>query len=350
MNPLISIIAPVYKIPMEYLDQCFQSVLKQTYPKWELIIVDDGSPDSSGQYCDKYAQMDTRIKVYHQANQGVSVARNFGIEKSGGDYISFLDSDDWVENRYLEILVNRLEKVDYDICICGAIIERKNCQEHNRFYSKDILSCDEYQFNEFRSQLICRGISDYYPPYVNVGVPWGKLYKKAFLDSNNLRFKPGVKRMQDNLFNLYAFKMAGCISYINDDLYHYRDFTESACNKYNPNIISDFRPFLDELNNFVKNEEDARWKCGANKRIVTSINSYMGSYFFHPENKENLFTMIRMLNEFISTEYVTDAVQHTSGCQMNSQEKVFFYFVKKRNAWALYFLYVLKNNTLFSRK
>ena len=115
MNPLISIIAPVYKIPMEYLDQCFQSVLKQTYPKWELIIVDDGSPDSSGQYCDKYAQMDTRIKVYHQANQGVSVARNFGIEKSNGDYISFLDSDDWVENRYLEIFVKRLEKVDYDI-------------------------------------------------------------------------------------------------------------------------------------------------------------------------------------------------------------------------------------------
>ena len=350
MNPLISIIAPVYKIPIEYLEQCFYSVLKQTYPKWELIIVDDGSPDLSGQYCDKYAQIDTRIKVYHQANQGVSVARNLGIEKSRGDYISFLDSDDWVEKNYLASFVKRLEKIDYDICICGAIIQRNNGQERNSFYSKDILSCDEYYSNEFRSQLICRGISDYYPPHVNVGVPWGKLYKKSFLDANNLRFKPGVKRMQDNLFNLYAFKMAGCISYINEDLYHYRDFTESACNKYNPNIISDFSPFLSELKAFVKGEADARWEFGANKRIITSINSYMGSYFFHPENRDGILKKIRILKNFISTNQIKDAVQHTSKQQMNAQEKIFFYFVRKKNACALYLLYVLKNGTSLGKK
>lgn len=95
MNPLISIIVPVYKVE-QYLDECVQSIRKQTYTNLEIILVDDGSPDRCPEMCDEYARLDSRIKVIHKPNGGLSSARNIGIESSHGEWIYFLDSDDWI--------------------------------------------------------------------------------------------------------------------------------------------------------------------------------------------------------------------------------------------------------------
>ncbi len=343
MKPLISIIAPVYNIPKEYLLECFSSVIRQTYTNWELIIVDDGSTNDSGQYCDEFIEKDNRIKVIHQKNAGVSVARNNGLKNSNGDYIAFIDSDDWIEDDYLQKFVDRISKIDYDICICGAKVERKTKSEINDFLPVDSIKCGEEQLNILKSQLICRGLTLYHPPFVNVGVPWGKLYKKSFIIENNIEFKPGVKRMQDNLFNLYAFKKAKYISYISERLYHYRDFSESAVHKYNPNIISDFKPFLDELEKFVIDEKNEKWIIGANKRKITSINSYMSSYFFHKKNKKSTIKKIKDLKNYLKKEEIVNAIKNTSSSIMNKQEKIFFLFTKYRFATGLYILYKLKN-------
>lgn len=343
MQPLISIIAPVYRIPKEYLLECFTSIIKQSYKNWELIIVDDGSQDGSGEYCDEFVKKDNRITVIHQKNAGVSVARNKGIENSKGDYIAFIDSDDWIDEDYLQLFVNRLDKVDYDICICSAKVERKTKSEINNFLGEDSIKCNEEQVYQLKSQLICRGLTSFHPPYVNVGVPWGKLYKKSFIIDNNISFKPGVKRMQDNLFNLYAFKKAKCISYINKQMYHYRDFSESAVHKYNPNIISDFKPFLDELEKFVTNENNEKWIVGANKRRITSISSYMSSYFFHKKNDKSTLKKIKDLKNYLKKEEIISAVKNTDTSIMNRQEKVFYLFTKYKFATGLYILYILKN-------
>ena len=343
MEPLISIIAPVYKIPKEYLLECFSSVIKQTYNNWELIIVDDGSQDGSGEYCDEFAKKDNRIKVIHQKNAGVSVARNNGIENSNGEYLAFIDSDDWLDDNYFQKFVDRLNKVDFDICICSAKVEKKNKSESNDFFFEDTINCNKEQVYQLQSQLICRGLTEYYPPYVNVGVPWGKLYKKSFIIDNNIRFKPGVKRMQDNLFNLYAFKLAKCISYINERPYHYRDFSESACNKYNPNIISDFEPFLTELEKFALKEDNKDWISGASKRRITSIKSYMFSYFFHKKNEKSILNKIKDLKDYLNKDEVVKSVNSTDKSIMNTQEKIFFLFVKYRFAFGLYILFRLKS-------
>lgn len=100
-TPLISIIIPVYKAE-KYLHCCVDSVLAQSFTNFELILIDDGSPDNSGTICDEYAKQDRRIKVFHQENQGVSAARNLGIEQAKGEWIAFIDSDDWVENTMYE--------------------------------------------------------------------------------------------------------------------------------------------------------------------------------------------------------------------------------------------------------
>ena len=343
MKPLISVIAPVYRIPKEYLLKCFSSVLSQTYTNWELIIVDDGSCDGSGEYCDDFSQKDNRIKVIHQKNAGVSVARNKGIQNSNGEYIAFIDSDDWIDDNYLQLFVDRLDEVNYDICICSSKVERKTKSEINNFLSEDSIKCNEEQLYQLKSQLICRGLAAYHPPYVNVGVPWGKLYKKSFIIDNGICFKPGVKRMQDNLFNLFAFKKAKCISYIDKPTYHYRDFSESAVHKYNTNIISDFEPFLDELEKFVINENNEKWIHGANKRKITSISSYMSYYFFHKKNNKKLMKKLKELKKFLNSEDIIKAVQNTEKSIMNMQEKIFYTFVKYKFAVGLYVLHKLKN-------
>ena len=124
--PKISVIVPVFKVE-KYLDRCIRSVLAQTFRNFELILVDDGSPDRCPKMCDEWAKNDSRIRVIHQSNQGLSAARNAGIRAAVGEYISFIDSDDWVSATMLSDLYRLLIKYDADISVCGL----KKCSSEN---------------------------------------------------------------------------------------------------------------------------------------------------------------------------------------------------------------------------
>ena len=103
MKPLISVIIPVYQV-VPYLKQCIESIINQTYSNLEIILIDDGSTDESGKICDQYADTDNRINVVHQENKGLSASRNKGIELANGEYLSFIDSDDWVDQRFIDVM------------------------------------------------------------------------------------------------------------------------------------------------------------------------------------------------------------------------------------------------------
>lgn len=118
---MISVIVPVYNVE-KYLDKCVQSILKQTYKDFELILVDDGSPDNSPQMCDEYAQKDKRVKVIHKANGGLSDARNVGTLNASGQYVTYIDSDDYVSNDYLEVLNWLIIKYNADIAVTGISV------------------------------------------------------------------------------------------------------------------------------------------------------------------------------------------------------------------------------------
>ena len=115
---LISIIVPVYKVE-KYLDKCINSIVSQTYKNLEVILVDDGSPDSCGKMCDEWTKKDTRIKVIHKENGGLSDARNFGLDCAKGKYIQFVDSDDYIEKDMIEFLYKNLKENNADISICS---------------------------------------------------------------------------------------------------------------------------------------------------------------------------------------------------------------------------------------
>lgn len=121
-SPLISIITPVYNVS-GYLNKCVESVRQQTYPTWELLLVDDGSSDGSDRQCDDWASRDERITALHNSHGGAAMARNTGLAQAKGDYLYFMDSDDWIEPDLLESLLDAMQRHDADIAVCGAFFE-----------------------------------------------------------------------------------------------------------------------------------------------------------------------------------------------------------------------------------
>ena len=166
MKKLISIVLPIYNVE-NYIEKCMESVLNQTYKNIEIILVDDGSPDNCPIICDQYVKEDNRVKVVHKENGGLSDARNAGIKVANGDYITFIDSDDYVDKDYVEFLYNTIEETDADIAIgghrviydSGKIIEMELIYPHGENYIKDIylmiLSFQKEDYLKTLLQHIC---------------------------------------------------------------------------------------------------------------------------------------------------------------------------------------------------
>ena len=208
----ISVIIPVYNVE-SYLKQCVESVLQQTYPHLEIILVDDGSPDNCPAICDEYAQKDARVKVLHKKNGGLSSARNAGMDVATGEYICFFDSDDFIENDMLEKMLFAMEENDKEVCICGysvdvynelgEVVSKKDVMPPYSSMDKQ-LSLDEYEY--------VLGICGY---------AWNKLYKRQFLQKHNLRFEEGISLVEDLLFNSAELNCDAKVCFISYAGYHY---------------------------------------------------------------------------------------------------------------------------------
>ena len=186
---MISIIVPVYKVE-KYLPRCIESILNQTYKDLELILIDDGSPDNCPQICDEYAKKDSRIVVLHQKNKGVSAARNAGLKRARGEYIGFVDPDDWVKPEIYEGMLDAFKSADAYLVICGYNYydEEGNIDQNRNYHARE---------NEIITQKeIMRRFSDM-PPSIRHGV-WNKLFKHNLL--HNMTFKEGLHSSEDVLF------------------------------------------------------------------------------------------------------------------------------------------------------
>ena len=208
--PRISIIVPVYKSE-QYLPKCIDSILVQSYLNWELLLIDDGSPDNSGKICDEYMQKDARIRVFHKGNGGVSSARNFGLEKAKGDYIMFVDSDDWIDNNCLKVCIEEVVRNNLDAVQFGYI---------SVFPTKEMLNVKTVT-PSLNGEKFIKSTS------LNVSV-WGGLYKHSLIEENKLRFPLALNLAEDQIFILTFLKYAKRIKYIDEALYYYLQRDNSA--------------------------------------------------------------------------------------------------------------------------
>ena len=203
---LISVIVPVYNVE-RYLAECVDSILGQTYGNLEIILVDDGSTDGSGIMCDQYAQKDARIHVIHQKNQGLSSARNTGLDMAQGEWIAFVDSDDWLEPNTYEVLLQMAKENKATISSCCLVHEWKNHKEAITF-KEELVILRGYQ-------EIMRGVRKYY--WIQV---CGRIYHRSFWDKG-IRFNEG--QMHEDVDILYAlYENSDYFACTNKVLYHYR--------------------------------------------------------------------------------------------------------------------------------
>ena len=209
----ISVVIPVYRTPMISLEKCINSILNQTYSELEVLIVDDGNTDSYQQFFFLLEKKDPRIRIIHQKNLGVSAARNRGIKLASGEYISFVDSDDYLDCDFYSRMVNAIG--DNDIVIC-AVAGLSSYPTEERW-------CDRRFFFSKPSLF-------HYLQYINFSV--NKLYKTSIIVDNNIQFPPSVRRGEDAIF-LYDY-YNHCISFqiISEALYHYVYITNSAMRTY----------------------------------------------------------------------------------------------------------------------
>ena len=209
--PKISIIIPCYKVE-QYLPKCLTSLQAQTFQDWEAICVDDGSPDNSGKILDEYACKDSRIKVIHQKNSGVSSARNKGIDNATGEYIGFIDPDDWIEYNYYQTLIDTAEKNKADVVQCGYTLFRDS----------------EFKRVSWKGNVVTS-----FPRIIKElkrGFIWNKLWKTELIKKNNLKFDTSISYCEDLLFSVIASEYVRKFVTIDYSDYYYRQTTNSAAN------------------------------------------------------------------------------------------------------------------------
>lgn len=258
-TPTISVIVPVYNSEKS-LDRCLQSILSQTYTQWELILVDDGSKDSSASLCDKYAASDARISVCHKANRGVSSARNQGILQAKGDYVAFIDSDDYVEVNYLEKLI---KFAPADLIICGF----KNIGGES--FLPDATDATSLNDMSLVKKIM---VVPYY-----LDTPWCKLFKKDIISKHRLVFDQNLKLSEDTLFCYEFLSNATSVGVVSEMLYIY-DGQWGGGSKY--------KLSYDELSYM------AQRITGAMKNINKAFNTDLEIRYkgFHASKLINLFT------------------------------------------------------------
>lgn len=200
--PKISILVPVYKAE-KYLRRCLDSIVNQTFTDWECILVDDGSPDNSGIICDEYAEKDGRFKVFHQTNKGISATREYALHKAEGEYIQFVDSDDWIDSNMLENMLLKSIENDADIVGCNFIEEFTT--KHNKvnvFYTcKDVFLKD--------------AISSRW------SVLWKLLILRKLIIDNNIHFPENINGGEDYVFVVTCLLFCNKAVCVNNFFYHY---------------------------------------------------------------------------------------------------------------------------------
>lgn len=341
---LVSIILPIFNIEDNFLKKCVESLLKQTYKNIEIILIDDGSTNNIIDVCLSLQKSDSRVKVHKQVNSGVSVARNKGLEVSSGKYICFVDPDDWVSEDYISDLVEAIENANADFSVSNCFINYKDNNQKNDFLQGESRVLTGAQKNELLYQLVGKKLCRYYPKGIAAGVPWCKMFNRDFLEKNNLEFVPGMKRMQDNIFCLYAFENAKKIAYTKKNNYYYREDENSASHKYSTDIISNFETYFDETFKFLDKygKEDLMYQAVYMKEL-TSFNSFFARYFFNEKNTKKFGNIKNEIEQLLETPRYKNALANINYKLLNNQEKIFVFCLRHRFFRILKLLIRLKN-------
>ena len=331
----ISIIVPVYKVPEKFLNQCINSCINQTYDNIEILLVDDGSPDECGRICDFYSKKDKRIKVIHQMNKGLSGARNTGVNNSTGEWILFVDGDDYLETNCCEILINQA-KSDIDV-ICFDSIRDENGSK-KQIKSK-LVSNNLYIGENKALQLLTLDFNSH------ISTAWGKLYNKKFLIDNNIMHNEELRQGAEGIeFCIRLFGKTKKVLYINKYLYNY-NYNENSISsipsdKNNELVIKCFEAISSEIN-----IDDYDYKSWFYNRLKYFVVTTFLRNIFNPSNKMRFIERKNKAKAFTNIEIIDNTINWKNN-GLDGKRKLIMIFIKLKLYRLIYLMAFLNNKRL----
>ena len=260
-TPLISVIVPVYNV-QQYLHKCIDSILGQTYTNLELILIDDGSTDGSGEICDEYMSHDARVHTLHKENGGVSKARNVALNIAKGDFVIFVDSDDWIEPNSLELSIKLLE--NYDILYFDIVWHYDDHSiRTNSAGNFEVTTKEGVELSIFR---LIHNLTD-----INLfGFTVNKIFRKSIIDKFNIRFVENLSISEDEIFTMEYCMHSSSLKYVAVPLYHYIWKQQGLTHKYKEE--KEYLLLVDKLKSFLPKIHNAELLKLEKERIAQYLN------------------------------------------------------------------------------
>ena len=324
MKPLVSIIVPIYKVPEKKLRKCIESITAQTLKNIEILLIDDGSPDMCGTICETYEKKDSRVKVFHKKNGGLSSARNYGCNKAQSKWIMFVDGDDWIDPEMCQTMYSIGEKKKVQLVMCGMMREYGNTSEKRKLFLEDGKVYKNQECGWLQQQLLNF--------HSNMGCAYSKLIERKFLVDNQIFHDEVLKQGAEDLeFNLRLFEKLESATFIDTSFYHYIYNDNSISTSYNEENIELVIKCFEKIATFIdtsKNREQLkRWFD--NRMLYVVVTSAVSGYF-NPINKESYREKRRKYSRYLEKPIVKEALKTKNMVGIGIQRKIILFFVKHR--------------------
>lgn len=342
MKRYLSVIVPVYNVE-DYLHKCIDSIINQTFTELEIILVNDGSTDGSPQICDEYAKKDLRIKVIHQRNAGVSVARNNGINAATGDYITFVDSDDWLECTMYENMCNITKsEQSTDIVMCDFKTVKHNKEDEisanirKGFYSKSQIITELYP-----TLLVTEDFGRI--PIISV---WACLFKRSLIVGQNISFDALLMYSEDYLFMADVMIHANSFYYLKDHyFYNYLQYEESRSKKFQPDWWENLVHLNKKLEKILKDNQDYNFTRQIKLQLLHSVLLVLNGIYHDPGmNDQHKISAIRSI---LRQKELKRLFSNLNLKQQKRTLKIILYLIKYKMAFTYLhfqrFIFAIKN-------
>ncbi|MCD7820265.1 MAG: glycosyltransferase [Lachnospiraceae bacterium] len=292
---MISVIVPVYNVKEEYLRQCVSCIICQE-GEIELILVDDGSTDDAGVICDEYAERDVRVRVLHQKNQGVFVARNNGMKEAKGKWLCFVDADDWIEENTFHVVLSSIGEKTPDMVVWNTYLDTDQGVFVQKNYKRTVYLKTEEDVDSIRLRLLQATSTGELGGYdiSTLGYPCCHLYLKELIERYEVAFDASFRQGEDKLFNYQYMSAIHSMVYLNEALYHYRQHSQSASHTFfSEHVDNSIRLMNKYLEIEPKIRTDERYRNAYSLRGGYVATLLLGSYYLHLDS-----TVKRPLKEF----------------------------------------------------
>lgn len=336
-NIKVSIIIPIYNAE-KYIENCLESIINQSLREIEIIIINDGSTDKSKSIVEEYLEKDSRIKLINQKNLGASAARNIGIKESIGEYIGFVDIDDYIETDMYYKMYKTAISAKCDIVICGFVEERK---ENNTNYNNGLFNNQYLENDNIKKEYLNNIVNDKALGYLPI---WNKIFKRELIIKNNIKIKEDLVFGEDRVFCRESILLSNKIGSVNEILYHYRKIN---CNGvtlgFSKEKIDYYLEDRNEMLEFIKK----------NIKDISKINSYLCIHYQKIFYKLIDFCLIivklklPIKEKYYLVKNIINKKEMVQVIEMNiyisKLSKVLLYFINKKNYRMVYLLIKIRS-------